>query len=474
MGRYYRIWGRILLCVALSGCGGIFSSQNANQGPSPHLEFAPTDRILILAPHPDDEIVGCGGIIQEAMERHLPLRIVFLTYGDGNEWSFLVYRKHPVLSPKAVQQMGLLRRDEAVSAAAILGLSERQLTFLGYPDFGTLQIWSDHWKNRPPLKGLMTQVTEVPYGNAFRPGAPYKGEEVLSDLKTILKEFRPTKIFVSHPADHNPDHRALYLFTRVALWDLEPQMRPTVYPYLVHFGRWPKPKGYRPERRLTPPGTLTARIPWRTHPLGNEAVSLKKTALRQHKTQVQYRGGYLFSFVRANELFGDFPVIRLNPDHLPGTSTLEPSVSQRGGEIVEELTDEERALFVGVERETIRREDGHLVLSIGFSRPLAEAVEASVYVFGYRKDTPFADMPKLHIRLGEFGQAMYDQNQKLPKELLAVTRRPRQIIIRIPLSAAGNPHRILTGARTYMGEVPLGWTSWRVVELSAHTMRRSR
>ena len=71
----------------------------------------------------------------------LPLRIAFFTYGDNNQWSFLVYRKHLVLIPSAVRGMGEVRHDEALAAARVFGLSPDHLTFLGYPDFGALHLW---------------------------------------------------------------------------------------------------------------------------------------------------------------------------------------------------------------------------------------------------------------------------------------------------------------------------------------------
>jgi LmbE family N-acetylglucosaminyl deacetylase len=246
------------------------------------IVFNPQDRILILAPHPDDEVLGTGGIIQEAIKLNLPLRIVFLTYGDSNEWSFLLYRRHPVLLPKGARNMGLVRHDEALEAAKALGVSTQQPTFLGYPDFGTLDIWCSHWGDRPPVESLLTHVGAVPYPNAFRPGAPYKGEEILADLEKILLEFRPTKTFVSHPGDYNPDHKSLYLFLRVVLWDLENEINPVVYPYLVHYRQWPTPKGYRPSDSLSPPHEFEPRIQWQDHDLNSIEIERKHNASLQH------------------------------------------------------------------------------------------------------------------------------------------------------------------------------------------------
>src|SRR4051812_25082336 len=57
------------------------------------LNLTGQDRILIIAPHPDDETISSGGVIQEAVKLHIPLRILYVTNGDSNQLSFLFYRK---------------------------------------------------------------------------------------------------------------------------------------------------------------------------------------------------------------------------------------------------------------------------------------------------------------------------------------------------------------------------------------------
>lgn len=435
----------LFICAALlAGAGGCQPAPIV-EPPGPSSEFlTPQDRILILAPHPDDEILGCGGVIQKAVAMGLPLKILFLTYGDNNEWAFLFYRKHPVLMPRAVRKMGLVRREEAVAAAKLLGVAEDQLIFLGYPDYGTLGIWIAHWGAQPPLRSTLTRVNEVPYENALRPGAPYKGEEVVRDLTGVFREFKPTKVFFSHPADVHPDHRALYLFTRVALWDMESEMKPELYLYLIHFRQWPKPQGNHPSRPLESPALLKDQIPWQTLPLDSEEVARKREALKVHRSQFQSSASYLLSFVRANELFGDFP----------------PAV------FLEEITDEEQAAFVGIERRFVRLEKDHLILSIEFSRPLAKVVTASVFLFGYRSDRPFPEMPKLRVEVGEFTHRVFDQKRRLPSQILEVTQESKRITLRIPLRVLGDPERILASVRTYLGKVPLDWASWRILELN--------
>ncbi len=464
-------WWCTRWAVAVWGCGLLMSLAGCRPDnivappPGPELVLTPHDRLLILAPHPDDEVLCCGGVIQQAVAMRVPVHVVFLTYGDNNQWSFLLYRRHPVLIPGAVQQMGLVRHDEALAASRLLGLSPEQLTFLGYPDFGTLRIWESHWGDRPPLKSLLTRVTRVPYASALRPNAPYKGEEVVQDLATIMKTFRPTKIFVSHPSDHMPDHRALYLFTRVALWTLEQEMAPEVLPYLIHRPRWPKPRGYEPKRELSPPRALRAQVFWRQFHLTPEMVARKLTALRAHRTQFRASAHYLLSFVRPNELFGDFPDVSLSPRAEPAVASTEELA--QATEPPEELTDMERASFVGLEWRSIRVDGSDLVLSIAFSRPLASTVRASVDIFGYDSQTPFAQMPKLHINVGAFSYSVDNQGQRIPTETVRVIRWLHGLTVRVPLPALWNPTRILASARTYLGEVPLDWLSWRVLELAA-------
>ena len=422
------------------------------------------DRILILAPHPDDEILGCAGIIQQAQKKNIPVQIVYFTYGDNNQWAFFVYRKHPVVFPTAVRNMGIVRHDEALAAAKVLGIPPSQLIFLGYPDFRTLDIWYSHWGKRQPEKSMLTNVRAVPYENAYRPGAPYKGEEILKDLRTIFQDFKPTKIFLSHPADHNADHRALYLFTRVALWDLGAQVKAAVYPYLIHYKNWPLPRGSFLDKSIAPPALFAKSIPWQTCLLGPDEARKKLSAVKQHASQYNSSAKYMLSFVRKNELFGELPIINFN-SQLQG-ALLSTDRSDSSAEVPEEFIHEERASFVGIEKRSIILLDDNLIISVKLSRPIGKTVGTAIYIFGYRDDVPFGEMPKVRIKFGSLRHSIRDQSIKIPFDSITVQRRAKEITIRVPLKILGNPQRILTSANTYMGAVPLDWISWRIVELS--------
>lgn len=77
---------------------------------------------LLLAPHPDDESLGCGGLIAAAAEAGLPLRIEVVSDGGGS---------HPRLPRHVLRR---LREAETRAAVAALGLPATALGFLGLPD----------------------------------------------------------------------------------------------------------------------------------------------------------------------------------------------------------------------------------------------------------------------------------------------------------------------------------------------------
>lgn len=466
-------WSNRLLCrLVVASTAALITQAAARGDPARRApDYAPlalstNDRILVLAPHPDDEAIACGGVLQRAAAAGIAARVVFFTYGDNNQWSFLLYRKHAVLAPSAVRQMGLLRHDEAIQADSDLGIGPQSLTFLGYPDFGTFHIWTEHWDSAPPLESMLTRVTRVPYPNALHPGSLYKGEEILRDLTALLRSFRPTRIFVSHPADFNPDHRALYLFTLVALWDLEKEMKPLVHPYLVHFPRWPEPRGAHPELGIDPPDFLAHQTAWHALELTPREQETKRKAIELHRTQFGYAGKYLSSFVRTREIFGDLPIVSCAPGDSTNEMALVQGANRDEAGPDDLLNEEERALFVGVECRKVQLDPRRVTVSIDLSRPLGDAVAAHVTVFGYRHDVPFGKMPKVHVRIGHVAHLINDRGAVLRNSGVEVSRSAREIRVSVPFATLNAPERLLLSARTQLGEVPLDWASWRVIELA--------
>lgn len=270
------------------------------------LHLSATDRILILAPHPDDEVLCCGGLIQQAVQVQAPIQVVFLTNGDYNRWSMTLYKHHPVFRPSAFLELGEIRRQEALSAAEALGITPKALVFLGYPDYGTLDIWEHHRGSAPAFENPHTRKSAVPYRTAYRPKAPYKAEEISGDIQAILQEFRPTKVFFPQKTDIMSDHRALYFFVDAALRTSK-EIKPERYGYLVHAKGWPHPRGLHPGKTLIPPSGLKETAHWVTLPLTPEQENTKLRALQKHRTQYGSSRRFLTSFVRMNELFEQEP-----------------------------------------------------------------------------------------------------------------------------------------------------------------------
>ncbi|HEV8580392.1 MAG TPA: PIG-L family deacetylase [Thermoanaerobaculia bacterium] len=450
------------ILLLLAGCR--LAAPVAPAAVAGQFQLGDGDRILVLAPHPDDEVLGAGGVLREAVEQGIPVRVVFLTHGDSNEWSFLFYRKRPVVLPRAALTMGTIRQREAVVAAEALGVPAADLTFLGYPDYGTLGIWRFHWGSRPPDRGRLTRARAVPYSTAFRPGAPFKGEEILADLETLILEFRPTRIFVSHPADHHPDHAALYLFTRVALWDLQGEVAATLHPFLVHYPRWPGRKGFRPAEELSPPARLLAGFNWQTRGVNEEEIAAKRQALTAHRTQWRYSASRLLPFVRPNELYGDLAIPQLRPGG--AVRLLEDPVGEQAASAANDEEGEASEL-VDLHGLSVKLARDQVEIGMDLREPLPEGSAVSLSAFGYRPDVPFAAMPKLEVRIEPHAYAVRDQLRLRPRSTAWAATRGRKLMARIPLASLANPDRLFLQVRTSSPRTPLGQTPWWIVELRA-------
>jgi LmbE family N-acetylglucosaminyl deacetylase len=128
-----------------------------------------TDRVLVIAPHPDDEALGCGGAVCLHRRCGADVRFVFLTSGEQG-------------IPGASEEVARgIREAEAVEAGGILGVG--QLAFLRLPDLAV----SDH----------------------IGPGS--------EQLAEVLRAFRPQFVYLPHPDDGHVDHQACLPLVRAAL-----------------------------------------------------------------------------------------------------------------------------------------------------------------------------------------------------------------------------------------------------------------
>ncbi|MEA1831378.1 PIG-L family deacetylase [Methylobacterium durans] len=88
-------------------------------------DLAGAGGLVVVAPHPDDESLGCGGLIAEGLAAGRALRLVVVSDGAGS---------HPNSRAYPPESLTALRERETVEAASILGLGPEHITFLRLPD----------------------------------------------------------------------------------------------------------------------------------------------------------------------------------------------------------------------------------------------------------------------------------------------------------------------------------------------------
>jgi LmbE family N-acetylglucosaminyl deacetylase/glycosyltransferase involved in cell wall biosynthesis len=153
------------------------------------------EKLLVLAPHPDDEVIGCGGLIRQHTRELRTVRVVVITDGGAAQ---------PLDDPAAY---AATREVETRAGLQALGVSDVQ--FLGFPDRGVEES----------REGLVREILR------------------------LLHEFAPDLIVVPSPAEVHPDHAALGRFfiesiqedrelsailavTRVAFCEISQPIRP--------------------------------------------------------------------------------------------------------------------------------------------------------------------------------------------------------------------------------------------------------
>jgi LmbE family N-acetylglucosaminyl deacetylase len=138
------------------------------QLPLADLDTVAPGTSLILAPHPDDEALGCGGLIAHACVRGRPPLIVAVTDGAG---SHPASKTHPPPVLKAV------RAAELRAAAAVLGVDGERVHLLGLPD------------------------TQAP-----RSGPDF--DHAVEMVAALVRRHDVTTIFATWPQDPHCDHTA--------------------------------------------------------------------------------------------------------------------------------------------------------------------------------------------------------------------------------------------------------------------------
>lgn len=142
---------------------------------------------LILAPHADDEAIGCGALIARRAAAGANVVIVIATDGRHSE------REQEI----GADELARVRRLEAIEAAVAMGLGRDSVRFLPFED-GSL---------------------------------PNQRAALSTAIREIEAELQPSEIFVAHTDEH-PDHRTL---NEVARGTLVAATSARLYEYPVRY-----------------------------------------------------------------------------------------------------------------------------------------------------------------------------------------------------------------------------------------------
>jgi LmbE family N-acetylglucosaminyl deacetylase len=278
------------------------------------------DRLLIVAPHPDDETLGCAGLIQQAVENGAEVNVVLMTNGDASELAVVLGDRDLPWKPANLIRLGLKRQEESLHALAALGVSASHVHFLGFPNNGLVALWRpEHWRYSDLYQSPYTHVSFSPYPRSYTPQAPYCGQQVLSDLTALLYQVRPTHIYVTHPRDIHPDHWATSCFVSYALataavrgadWAATAQL----WGYLIHWPRYPAPMRSGVRLELLPPPELSGpQAQWYRLPLTPEQARQKLAQVKSYRSQAPAFDRLLLSFPRQDEIYELLPPRTLPP-----------------------------------------------------------------------------------------------------------------------------------------------------------------
>jgi LmbE family N-acetylglucosaminyl deacetylase len=122
------------------------------------LDLSGHHRIMILSPHPDDDVIGCGGVIRKAVQNGAEIKVVYLTDGRFGNNSY------------SEEELVKVRKAEALDGLRVLGCGDA--VFFDNPDMG-LQV----------------------------------DEKNVDKLHGLLEEFRPTALFIPSFHEMPPDHQ---------------------------------------------------------------------------------------------------------------------------------------------------------------------------------------------------------------------------------------------------------------------------
>ena len=147
--------------------------------------------VLVIAPHPDDETLGCGGLI--ARRAHEGRRIVVAVVTDGRA----LFRRFGVTEPSE-SDVSVMRKEETLRAVAILGARTSDVRFL---DFENEKL------------------------------ADQRGRALLAIIE-LLRDVRPSEVYLPSPFEGHREHVLVHDLTREAC--ATTRLCPSTFEFIVN------------------------------------------------------------------------------------------------------------------------------------------------------------------------------------------------------------------------------------------------
>lgn len=457
------ILGIILLAIAVMVFAGDGTKGELSYPKGP--ELASSDRILLIAPHPDDESLGCAGIIQRAVANNIPTKVVIMTAGDGYKRCVELFCKTINPDPENFRKLGAARHLESIKAMEGLGLAKKNIVFLCYPDGGIESLFNKDW-DYDTLHQSSNGNAHAPYDFAYEERAPYCGESVVKNLEEIITNFKPNIILYPDPADSHHDHWATAAFIEYVL--AKTNYRAKQLTYLVHKGfDWPSPWLYTPKRHLLPPDDLTGLdAQWMLFLLSQEEEEGKHIAVNTYLSQKDLIEPFLDAFVRKNELFARYPRVKATrvtrePDFFSGSTIPHIIINDRKKDtLIKELEGFGDLSSVAL---AIGKNDTWLALKT--RRHIAKDLEYAFHlrIFKNRR----IERADFEVQYGKAKSLLLAKNSVFIDAPIATQIKKNRLVIKIPATLLKNADTIMVNADTFNSHSAkrVDMTSWRTVQL---------
>jgi LmbE family N-acetylglucosaminyl deacetylase len=224
------IWPNLIVIAASLGAGcSSHAPQTVAAADCDNDELTAFDGLLIIAPHPDDEVLGFSGLASAFLQQGKPVRTVVVTDGDAYCEACALWTTGSVsgrtcdaltlsnLETTAIDSLAETRRAESQAAAAVLGRPAPE--FLGYPDTGLGAAKSSVETGEPARLlrrsdfSACTSCGDCGSGYGAGPETKLSANTLIESLDGLLADASfNTLIATTHWKDGHADHAALGSF----------------------------------------------------------------------------------------------------------------------------------------------------------------------------------------------------------------------------------------------------------------------